>query len=181
MKIITIEMLKTLTIEDVVELYRQGYILPDTNIDSEKELKTENTIINPLNLLSQEHIVRRLKDTIIEMCTKKLNKSLSELNKNLSEPETIKTVKDTIFECLNNPAGIMDNSYIPDEDIAYHILGISSDSTNNQIKKRFKELSLEYHPSKTMHMTDTIRNLVYEKYRQISCAFELLKKKRNFQ
>ena len=181
MKVITTEMLKTLTIDDVVELYRQGYILPlDRGIDSaDVNIKMESQI-NPLNRISQEHIFKRLKDTIIENCTKKLNKSLGELNKSLSEPETMKTVKDTISECLSNPARNINASYMSDEDDAYDILGLSSDSTNSQIKKRYKELSREYHPDK-LHTTDSIKNLANEKFKQINCAFEFIKKRRNFQ
>ena len=183
MNVITPEMLKTLTIDDVVELYRQGYVLPlNTSIDStDYNIKMEDQI-NSLSRISQEHIFfKRLKDAITEICTKKLNKSLSELNQSLSEPETVQTVKDAIYQCLNNPAGTINASgTINAEDDVYNILGISPDSTNSQITKRYKELSQEYHPDK-LHTTVGIKNLADEKFRQISCAFEFIKKKRNFQ
>jgi hypothetical protein len=67
-----------------------------------------------------------------------------------------------------------------DEDMAYNILGISPAATNDQIKKSYQKLSLEYHPDKATHATDGIKNLAAEKFMQIKNAYEFLKNRRKF-
>ncbi|MBN2663720.1 MAG: J domain-containing protein [Bacteroidales bacterium] len=62
----------------------------------------------------------------------------------------------------------------------YNILGISHKATDNQIKKRFKQLALIYHPDKFAGKTENEQYLASEKFKEISEAYNYIRRKRGF-
>lgn len=50
----------------------------------------------------------------------------------------------------------------------YHILGISENASQQEIKKKFRKLALEYHPDKTNHANDHHFKLINEAYQVLS-------------
>ena len=58
----------------------------------------------------------------------------------------------------------------------YKILGISSDATHKEIKKKYKKLVLKYHPDKCINKNEIEQKLFQEKFHDISNAYETLSK-----
>lgn len=62
----------------------------------------------------------------------------------------------------------------------YDILGVSKKASINQIKKKFKTLALKYHPDKYVKKTEQERAIAEEKFKEITEAYNHLKKTKGF-
>ncbi|MCR8747269.1 DnaJ domain-containing protein [Romboutsia lituseburensis] len=56
----------------------------------------------------------------------------------------------------------------------YNILGVSKESSEQEIKKAYKELAKKYHPDK--HVDNDLAHLAEEKFKEINEAYEYFKK-----
>jgi DnaJ like chaperone protein len=77
----------------------------------------------------------------------------------------------------------MKNMYVQSQDAlshAYHILGVLKSATDEEIKKSFREISLQHHPDKVAHLGENIRKAAEEKFKVINNAYQKIKKFRNF-
>ena len=54
-------------------------------------------------------------------------------------------------------------------------LGLSGNPTQNEIKKAYRNLAKEYHPDKLVGVTETIKKIAEEKFREIKEAYDYLK------
>jgi DnaJ like chaperone protein len=71
--------------------------------------------------------------------------------------------------------------YVPaNSDAAYEILGIASNSTDEEIKKAYRQMALRFHPDKVSHLGEDVRRSAEEKFKKIQAAYEDLKKIRGF-
>lgn len=70
--------------------------------------------------------------------------------------------------------------FYSDTHVAYSILGISSDATDDEIKKAYKKMAVEYHPDKVSYLGEDVQNSAKEKFQKISTAYESIKKDRGF-
>ncbi len=70
--------------------------------------------------------------------------------------------------------------FYSDTHVAYSILGISSDATEDEIKKAYKKMAVEYHPDKVSYLGEDVQNSAKEKFQKISTAYESIKKDRGF-
>jgi len=61
---------------------------------------------------------------------------------------------------------------------AYDILEITPDATNDEVKRAYRRLAIEYHPDKVSHLGEDIRKSATEKFQNLSVAYEEIKKKR---
>lgn len=61
---------------------------------------------------------------------------------------------------------------------AYDILEITHESTNEEVKKAYRRLAVEYHPDKVAHLGEDIRKSATEKFQMLSAAYEEIKKQR---
>jgi DnaJ like chaperone protein len=61
---------------------------------------------------------------------------------------------------------------------AYDILEITPLATNEEVKKAYRRLAVEYHPDKVAHLGDDIRKSATEKFQTLSAAYEEIKKQR---
>ena len=61
---------------------------------------------------------------------------------------------------------------------AYDILEITPDATNEEVKKAYRRLAIEYHPDKVAHLGEDIRKSATEKFQTLSAAYEEIKKQR---
>lgn len=62
----------------------------------------------------------------------------------------------------------------------YEALGLTSNVTDEQIKKKFKKLALKFHPDRYVSKTKDEQNLALEKFKEISQAYNYLKNVRGF-
>ena len=63
---------------------------------------------------------------------------------------------------------------------AYTLLGLSSDATNDEVKKAYRSLEREYHPDiiKAQGASDDYLRTATEKVQEINAAYEMIKKSR---
>ncbi len=68
--------------------------------------------------------------------------------------------------------------FIKDTDAAYKILGIDPSSSDEEIKKAYRELAKKYHPDKVSHLGDEVRKAAEEKFTRLNAAYEAVKQER---
>ena len=61
---------------------------------------------------------------------------------------------------------------------AYDILEIVPDATNDEVKKAYRRLAVEYHPDKVAHLGEDIRKSATEKFQTLNAAYDQIKKQR---
>jgi len=60
----------------------------------------------------------------------------------------------------------------------YEILGISKNSSDEDVKKAYKELVSKYHPDRVEHLGEDFKKIAHEKFVEIKNAYEEIKKLR---
>lgn len=65
-------------------------------------------------------------------------------------------------------------------DKAYEILGIERNTTEEEIKKAYRQMALKYHPDRVTHLGEDIRKAAEEKFKKIQEAYEAVKKEKGF-
>ncbi len=68
--------------------------------------------------------------------------------------------------------------FVPDTDAAYRILGIDRRATDEEVKKAYRKMAVEYHPDKVSYLGEEFRKTAEEKFRKINEAYETIKKER---
>ncbi len=63
---------------------------------------------------------------------------------------------------------------------AYRVIGVNGNANVNEIKSAFRKKMKEYHPDKTIHLSEIEKKLYLEKAKDIISAYEYLKKEMNF-
>lgn len=63
---------------------------------------------------------------------------------------------------------------------AYRILGVTSDTPIDEIKKIYRKLATKYHPDKVSYLGEDIRKDAEEKFQKINEAYEKIKKEKGF-
>jgi DnaJ-domain-containing protein 1 len=71
-------------------------------------------------------------------------------------------------------------SYTKSDEYYYKILEVNQNFTNEEIKKAYKQLIIQYHPDKTTNLGIEIQNLAKKKTQEINEAYNFIRKKRNF-
>lgn len=66
-----------------------------------------------------------------------------------------------------------------DEERAYRIMEISPTASDEEIKKAYRELALNYHPDNAEQTTLGIKKLAEERFKEINWAYDFLKRIRN--
>jgi DnaJ like chaperone protein len=61
---------------------------------------------------------------------------------------------------------------------AFEVLEITSEATDDEVKKAYREMAKKHHPDKVAHLGDDIRKSATEKFQKISAAYEEIKKQR---
>ncbi len=70
--------------------------------------------------------------------------------------------------------------FVKDTDSAYKILEISSNATEQEIKKAYRKMAIKYHPDKVAHLGEDFQKSAKEKFQKVNEAYEIIKKQRNF-
>ncbi len=69
--------------------------------------------------------------------------------------------------------------FVKDTGYAYRILEISSDATDDEVKKAYRKMALKYHPDKVSHLGEEIQKAAKEKFQELNAAYSNIKKQRN--
>ena len=64
------------------------------------------------------------------------------------------------------------------DDTHYKILGVDRNTSNDEIKKAYRKLAVEFHPDKVAYLGENIRKDAEEKFRKINEAYEKIKKEK---
>jgi DnaJ like chaperone protein len=59
----------------------------------------------------------------------------------------------------------------------YAVLGLEPGANEEEIKKAYRKLSMQYHPDKVRHLGDEFRKVAEEKMKEINIAYDFFKKK----
>jgi DnaJ like chaperone protein len=68
--------------------------------------------------------------------------------------------------------------FVKDINSAYDILEITPNTTNEEVKKAYRRLAVEYHPDKVAHLGEDIRKSATEKFQKLSAAYDEIKRQR---
>ncbi len=68
--------------------------------------------------------------------------------------------------------------FVKDTDNAYKILGLTTDASDNEVKRAYYEMAKKYHPDKVSHLGDDVKKAAEEKFRKVNEAYEIIKKER---
>ena len=66
-----------------------------------------------------------------------------------------------------------------DLESAYNVLGVSSDSLDQEVKKAYRKMANKYHPDKIAHLGDEFKEIAQEKFNSVSEAYQKIKKDRD--
>jgi len=61
---------------------------------------------------------------------------------------------------------------------AYDVLEITSNATDDEVKKAYREMAKKHHPDMVAHLGEDIRKSATEKFQKISAAYDEIKKQR---
>lgn len=61
---------------------------------------------------------------------------------------------------------------------AYKVLGVSSEATDDEVKRAYRRLALEHHPDKVAALGEDVRKAAEKKFQEINAAKELIWKTR---
>ncbi len=61
---------------------------------------------------------------------------------------------------------------------AYDILELNPDATDEEVKKAYRRLAIQYHPDKVAHLGEDIKKAATEKFQTLNAAYEEIKKQR---
>lgn len=70
--------------------------------------------------------------------------------------------------------------FVQEVDSAYKILGIDSNTTDDEIKKAYREMAKKYHPDKVAYLGEDVRKSAEQKLQEVNEAYEKIKKQRGF-
>jgi DnaJ like chaperone protein len=65
-----------------------------------------------------------------------------------------------------------------DTHIAYSILGLEPTASDEEIKKAYRKMAIEYHPDKVAYLGEDVQRSANEKFKKLNQAYESIKKER---
>ena len=91
----------------------------------------------------------------------------------------------SIIETIATYLGISEKDYssikamfIKDTNSAYKILEISVESSNDEVKKAYRELAKKYHPDKVAHLGEEVKKAAEVKIMELNAAYDSIKDER---
>jgi len=68
--------------------------------------------------------------------------------------------------------------FVSQTDSAYKILEIESTSTDDEVKKAYRDMAKKYHPDKVGHLGDDFKKVANEKFRKVQDAYDKIRQER---
>ncbi len=68
--------------------------------------------------------------------------------------------------------------FIKNIDSAYKILEITSDASNEEVKKAYRRMAMKYHPDKVSYLGEEFQQAAKDKFQKVNKAYDEIKKKR---
>jgi DnaJ like chaperone protein len=66
----------------------------------------------------------------------------------------------------------------PNNDSNYRILGITPDATDEEVRKAYRRMAIQYHPDKVATLGEDVQKAAEEKFKAISLAYEAICRER---
>lgn len=63
-------------------------------------------------------------------------------------------------------------------DSAYAVLEITADASDEEVKKAYRKMAVQYHPDKVAYLGEDIKDKANEKFQKLNSAYEKIKKSR---
>ena len=73
----------------------------------------------------------------------------------------------------------IESMFKEDLESAYTVLGVSIESSNQEIKRAYRKMTNKYHPDKISHLGDDFKEIAEEKFKSVSDAYHKIKKERD--
>ena len=61
----------------------------------------------------------------------------------------------------------------------YEVLGVSKSATDEELKKAYRKMAMQYHPDRQVNASETEQKCAAEKFRAAQKAYEHIKQQRN--
>ncbi len=96
-----------------------------------------------------------------------------------SELKIIETIGIAIGITLKDRTSIK-SMFIADTNAAYKILEVSSNASDEEVKKAYRKMAVKYHPDKVSHLGEDVQNAAKEKFQKLNDAYNQIKLERGF-
>jgi DnaJ like chaperone protein len=64
-------------------------------------------------------------------------------------------------------------------DDAYKVLGLTKDATDDEVRKAYRKLALQYHPDRVATLGDDVKEAAKKKFQELNDAKDRIYKARN--
>lgn len=90
-----------------------------------------------------------------------------------------------VIQLISNYMGVgsidfnsIKSMFYSDVNVAYRILGLDKNASDDDIKKAYRKMAIEYHPDKVAYLGEDVQKSAKEKFQKIQEAYESIKKER---